>query len=538
MRIGPDCIPLQLPPVRPAAICLLLAGCMPPRTPTDHRIRVMIQSPEAAERAREFQTLANSPVEIIPNLKFRLEEGYPLGFPCVALLYNLGEGDAVPLELKVLHAAKFRWPAQYAESNRILEPYVWNELAADLRKAGRPALRLLADALGRESPDETCAMRVCEFMLRAGGHTPDVLIDEFARLLTNDRDLGGLRVSDVAGAAILHLGYQDVALYRASELAAAAKSRLDALRGATDDVRLQMGLDALGEAGRDPVEGARWKALAAALTAEGEGSWRADRLLERRHGVRLRRSMPLRTLWDLRTARWRLPDDPQLAVKWRRWLDSRLMRVGLYLISESREGAGVVAWMSEPIFHCTEDATAVAEGQGEGRPFLVWVETLDHGTRLVSNVIVMENDEPRGDWRLDEVTPEKPVVLFPKGLRTGAVVFVEELERRTAATAPDAAKAKIVKACTAMLADPVRGPDAARALACLGEKGAAGAIREAAASWQGEARITAAGVLVQLGDPAGLDLGVTPRLQPFERERALRASQDPRLKEWLRQPGP
>ena len=326
-----------------------LAACFQPRVPIDHRIRLAVTSPERSEREREFQVLCRATADALPWLKLRMQEGHGAGFPCVALLVNLGEGDSVPLELKVAHVAKFEWPARHAETNRVIEPYCWNEVERDIAKAGRPALRLLGEALAREAPDERRAMRVARLMIRMGAPTPSVALDEFARLLSVDRDLGGVKVCEIAGAAILHLAYQDVALHHASDPAAAARARLDALRTTGEETWIRMGADAALDATRHPTEGGAWRDWLMRLTGADEaslaktvkdlsvrewggvkpemgtaelvalvrrGSWNAERVLERRSGARLRRDPPMKSLYDLRVARWDPRPDPQLALRW------------------------------------------------------------------------------------------------------------------------------------------------------------------------------------------------------------------------------
>ncbi len=511
---------------RLAAVALLvISGCFQPRHPIDHRIRVMIQSPDKAEREREFQFLANAPVEIIPNLKLRLQEGHAVGFPCVALLYNLGEGDAVPLELRVLHIAKFSWPARFADANKVLEPYVWNELLGDLRKAGKPALRLLGDALAREAPDEARAMRIVDVMLRVGGATPQVLFEEFARHLDVTRDLAGVRVCDIAGAALLHLSYQDVVLYRSTDLAAAAKARLDALRGAAEEIWINMGRSAATDAARDAREGATWSEYLKRLAADEE-----NRVLERHEGVVLRRWTPRRTLWDLRVARWDPRPDPGLATKWRRWKDSRLLRLSISKIGPDPAGQRGVVFIHEKHFHCTEDDTATFEGQADAGIYQLFVQSLELGTRLVVSEFVVGRESGTGDTRHFDVDPEAPVCLFHPQLASGTVLLIEEVDTRAPPSAPDALKSKITKLCLKRLeADPA---GASRALAYLGVTSACDEIAACAVK-DDEARRAVGAALLILGDPRGLDLGVTVTLSKHERAMARAAAKDARLKAWL-----
>jgi hypothetical protein len=548
------------------ALGLGLAGCFQPRTPVDHRIRLAVTSPDRSERDREFQVLCRAPADALPWLKLRMQEGAGAGFPCVALLVNLGEGDAVPLELKVAHLAKFEWPARYAEVNRVIEPYCWNEVERDVAKAGRPALRLLGEALAREAPDEARAMRVARVMLQLGGAAPAVVLDEFARLLGVERSLGAVRVCDVAGAAILHLCYQDVALYHAGDPAAAARARLDALRTTGEETWIRMGADAALDAMRHPTEGATWRDWLKRLTGSedatlastvkdvtvkewggvkpgmGEaelvarvraGSWNAERVLERRSGVRLRRHPPMRTLHDLRTARWDPRPDPQAALRWERWLESRMLRLGIFRLgADAGSGTRGVLWKFERWFHATEDETAVVEGESDSKPGQLYVQSLDAGTRLVVSDFVLDGEVERGNWRLEGVDGETPVVVENPALTTLMVVMVDDAERRSAPLPPEESAALLLRRLVAMLSG--RGAAAsARALGYLGDPTAAGALRKWASTVTGETRKTPAAALILLGDPAGLELGVEPALAPHELEMAKGLAKEAKLVAWL-----
>src|SRR5688572_3783231 len=202
-----------------AAVLLLPQAACASR---DVRQTVMERIQALGTDDRAFQDLIRGGGLALDLLKDALPAAPNRGFPLVAVLYAEGEGDAVPLDLKARHYASFRWPTAYADENALVEPAVWDELERDLLLAGRHALGFLAAALAKDSPDERAALRAARLMMRIGGRPA---LDAFAGLLETDRSLGGPRVLDVAAAALLVLGAQDLPLRQADPDAIARSAR-------------------------------------------------------------------------------------------------------------------------------------------------------------------------------------------------------------------------------------------------------------------------------------------------------------------------
>src|SRR6185503_11765007 len=144
--------------MRPVSLlaAAVLAGCASARG-ADLRTEVwLLNSEDPAERAAAFARLVREPTGVGPALLARVADGYARGFPVAAVLVARGEAASVPLEVKVLHLALFEWPA--APETAILEPVVRHALERDLARSGRPALRLVAQALERDVVSESRAL--------------------------------------------------------------------------------------------------------------------------------------------------------------------------------------------------------------------------------------------------------------------------------------------------------------------------------------------------------------------------------------------
>src|SRR5205814_1624905 len=92
----------------------------------------------------------------------------------------------------------------------------------DLARTGRPALRPLREALAEDASSEAKALGLVHVMLRIGGRAA---ADELASLLDRERDLGGVRVCDVAAAALLYTGRQELLLRAVSRDARVRSAR-------------------------------------------------------------------------------------------------------------------------------------------------------------------------------------------------------------------------------------------------------------------------------------------------------------------------
>ncbi len=529
---------------------LLLAGCWIPRPDGWADALRKLASSETGEYEEGFQALTQAPAQVVPYLKVGLPMAQKRGFPVVALLYARGEGDAVPLEFRARHLAAFEWPRPHEVENAILEPYAWNEIERDLVRAGRPALRLLADALGRESPGEAQAVRAARAMLRIGGRAA---ADELARLLESERDLGGVRVCDVAAGALLLLGRQELALRSAGREAlvraaqewwAGAKSQPEPewVRGAVaalvgrwepkdpEGVRAVIELLA-GEPVEDPKEwwakNPEWRPagpplraeeLLPLLSAERPRAYGANRRLEEATGIRLPLT-PARSLGEMCSALrlWQPP--PDLPLRWKRWLESSVLRLSIAVVGYHPERkTNHLLSATETYGHATEDETARLAVALGGSSTLIYVQSRELGTRVVYG------ESSAGEEGTARFTAEfaaaRPLVFFSAALRAAVIVVVEEVSGRFPPRPPDALLADLRRRLRAQAG----GPEERKALRALGyfqDRADLELLRERRA---GEA-------LILLGDPAGLEHD--PRLAPHEVEMGLRRAEDPKLREWL-----
>jgi hypothetical protein len=530
----------------------LAAGCFYRPHPLLEGLR-RIHSSDRAEREDAFQIFTTLSPEYLPQLKAALPLGAAHGFPLAAILYVRGEGDAVPLEIRVRHLAAFRWPRGYEIQNAIVEPFVWNELERDVVKAGRPALRLLADALSREAPDEEKALGLARVMLQIGGRGA---AEELARLLDVERDLGGVRVGEVAAAGLLRLGWQELALRLADrkELVRAAKAWWEKARGETDEEWLASAAAALAERWKPgDVEGLRpvlellvgeeiadvgpwrdahsgWrpsrgpleaKELLPRLSQGRAAAFDANRRLETLAAARLD-APRARTLGELCASLrlWRPPAD--LGLRWRRFVESVSLRLTVAVLAP-RAGGGPSSLLAaaEKVFHVTEDAAVGTGGPTPHGDFMVHVQSRDLGARIVYNEHLFAAEETRGTTR--EHGSEGPVVSIFPPLSACIVATLEESGARAGARPPEALL-KEVRARLRAFAGSSQGEARARALRALGYAQDPADAEFLKAHRAGEA-------LLLLGDPAGLEF--EPRLEPHEIEMALRRATDPRLRAYI-----
>lgn len=452
------------------AVAILGAGCIgPPRKPPAVDNLQKLHSPKPEESAEAFQYFIRMGAPLTGMLKAALPMGDRSGYPAAALLYAHGEGDAVPLDIRARHLALFRWPEEYDCRNAVMESYVRNEIERDLARAGRPALRLLSQALAREAPDEARAMRVARAMLRAGGRAAE---EEFTRLLDCGRDLGGFPVRDVAAAALAYLE-------------------------------------------RPAGEPVAPKTLLPLLSGGREEAFAANRRLEELTGACLYLP-PLNRLEELRSAvrLWQPP--PGLAVRWRRYLDSSLLRLSIAAV-----GGGRVLWAYDQYLHATEDETGgsrAADGEGES---ILHVQSRDLGTRLVY-VEYRATADGAGGFS-SEFPALRPVVVLSPVFRACVIVTIDTAGARRPSRPPELIGAEMHRRLR-RLAESAEGPELRKALRGLGyfqDPEDAELLRSKGA---GEA-------LLLLGDPAALEL--QPRLEPYEVEMALRKAEDPRVKAYL-----
>lgn len=544
----------RLPRLFPLLAFALPAGCWQPRESAQVDLVIRrLQSDQAQEREDAFQELVQGNAGVAPRVKAALHAGKDPGFPLVAVLYVQGEGDAVPLELRARHLAAFRWPRSREVENAVLEPYVWNEIERDLVRAGRPALRLLARAMEQESPTVAKALQVVRVMLLLGGRAA---AEEFAGLLDRTRPLDGDRVCDVAAAALLYLGSRELELRigdrdglvrAAREWWAGAKDVPESewVRGAAmaladrwrpgDPEGVRPVLELL--AGRKIEDPKAWRErekewapappplrpreLLPRLSGDRPSAYDANRRLEAATGTRLQ-APRARSLEEFASSLRAWRPDPNLAEKWRRYLESPRLRLSVAVIAHvPGRGANHVAAMHERYFHATEDETVTTGASGSGGQYLLHLQSREFGTRLVYNEYVAAGGEDRGI--LAELPALRPVAVVSPLLKGCTVVLVEEAPVLQPPRSPDA----LFAALRARLKEAVGESEGAerhallRALGYCQDRGDAGFLREQEA-WES---------LLLLGDPAALPH--RPRLEPHEIEMALRRAEDPGVKEYL-----
>ena len=143
---------------RSAILILLLAGCAAPR---NTQLAELLKKLGSKERVDAFQQLLSAPADLTRALKSFAALAPEHGCPVAAVLYRMGEGDSVPLDIKARHFALFEWPSKYREENVILEAIITRRLRHDLIRAGRAAVPHLAVAFD----DSPRAKDVAELML-------------------------------------------------------------------------------------------------------------------------------------------------------------------------------------------------------------------------------------------------------------------------------------------------------------------------------------------------------------------------------------
>ena len=493
-----------------AALLALLGAC----ASRDPRQAVMDRVLALGTDDAAFQDLVRGGGTALDLLKDALPAAPNRGFPLVAVLYAEGEGDAVPLDLKARHYASFRWPAAHADENALVEPAVWDELERDLLLAGRHALGFLAGALAKDAPDERTALRAARIMMRVGGRPA---LEAFAGLLRTERSLGGPRVLDVAAAALLVLGAQDLPL-RQADPDAIARSAAEWWAAAKDRpeeewIRESTAALAAKRAEKDPAGVEPVLELREGTGGRGE-AFAENRRQERATG--LSAWMPAwERVGDLRAALrlWAPPGD--LDVRWKRLKSGGLLRLSVAAVGHrSKEGAGAVLWAGEAFFHATENESVDLRIAGDG--YSLHVRTRELGTRAV--VAEFARSGTAGYGRIAEASVARPHVHYSPVLKSALIVAVEEVEGRRPLPPPDAMKAETRKRLKSL---EEAGGDGAKALSYFQDP--------KDLPWFRERKAGAA--LLMLGDPAALEL--KPSLESWEIDLARRVSTDPAVLAYL-----
>ena len=575
----------------------LIAGCAPLRG-ADLRTELwLLHSDDPAARAGAFSRLVREPSNVAPGLLADVAEGYARGFPICAVLVARGEAAAVPLEVKVLHLALFEWPA--SPETAILEPVVRHTLERDLARAGRPALRLLGRALERDVVSHARALDLLRIMIDLAAPLGRAGLGEIARLLESGRAFSDaqetLRVCDLAGAALLHLGLQDALLAEAvaaADVAGEARAWWNASGDLDPDLWLREGaaraVVALGRApdpapwvaylgqvlGR-PLSTERqartlWSAvrnlgpqdwLREALGLPGAPrdrgpwlvrilrespddrfrAWPANRLLEIEHGIRMQPTPPLARLADLVPLRTAWRPDPHLGRRWERWLDSRSLRLAAWRVGRDRAAdPGRLLWAAERYFHAVEDPMIGGTWRnGSGGQEILHLQARRMGTLILASAYVGD----RGITEERAVDADEPVILFAADSAACTVVKIEEPGRPSPLPGlRDGELATFLRDGLVRSAPDKCGP-IARALAYLGDATAAELIESKIRKIQeGPAPdrtilLGLAEALILLDRAAGLELaeamGSEPRLSAVERATLEESARDPRVRAWL-----
>jgi len=585
--------------MRPVSLlaAAVLAGCASARGADLPTEVWLLNSEDPAERAAAFARLVREPSGVGPALLARVSDGYARGFPVAAVLAARGEAGSVPLEVKVLHLALFEWPA--APETAILEPVVRHALERDLARSGRPALRLVAQALERDVVSESRALDLLRLMIDLAAPLGRAGVAEAARLLESGRSFHGtseaLRVCDIAGAAVLHLGLQDALLSEAAaagDIAGEARAWWNASGDLDADQWLREGaaraVDQLSKAD----DTSAWPAylgllLGKAISTEREArelwstarnlrpqewakealgwpasardrsawlirmlrefpddrfrAWTANRLLEAEHGVRVQPTPGFARLADLVRIRTEWRPDPQLSRRWERWTESRSLRMAAWRVGRTRSSdPGGLIWAAERHFHAIEDPMIGASWRSaSGVEEILHLQARRMGTVLLGSAYVGD----RGTTEELSVDPEEPFLLFALDSMTCTVVKIEEPARPAPPPELHTGEAETFLRDSFVRSPPEKCGRIARALAYLNDRTSAGLIESRVRRIQESATpdrntlLSLAEALLLLDAPAGLDLAETlamePRLSTVEREMLDRSSKDARVRAWL-----
>jgi hypothetical protein len=582
----------------PMLFAVVLAGCGSGRG-LDLRTEVwLLHSDDPAHRAAAFGRLVHEPSSISSALLPELAEGYARGFPLAAVLVARGEAGAVPLEVKVLHLALYEWPT--ATETAILEPVVRHALERDLARAGLPAVRLLARALQRDVVSEGRALDLLRILIDLAAPLGRTGLAEIARLLESGRAFNGstepLRVCDLAGAALLHLGHQDALLAEsasAGDIAGEARAWWNAFGDMDSDQWLREGaartVDFLGRTddratwaaylglilGRPLANEREARALWSSLRNLGPQEWAreafglpaaprdrgawlvrilreypddrfrawpANRLLEIEYGVRLQATPPVERIADLVRVRTEWRPDSQLGRRWERWVESHSLRMAAWRVGRpTSSDPGQLIWAAERYFHATEDPMlGHCWRNGSGSPETLHLQARRLGTVLLASSYV----EDRGATEESSIDPEDPFLVFAADSMTCAVAMIEHPRRPAPLPGLQNGEVAAFLRGSFIKSPAEKCGRIARALAYLGDRTAAGLIEarvrriQESATPDRSALLALAEALILLDAPAGLDLaetlGLEPRLSTAERETLDRSARDPRLRSWLK----
>lgn len=541
-------------PLRPILVLVLAAaaGCIPPRgpSPIDEAFR-LLGSEKDEEYEQAFAFLLEAGGAAGPKIRQGLTAAPRRGFPMIAALYVTGGGDEAPLELRARHLALFEWPRAREEQNALVIPYVRSSIERDLVRTGRPALRILAEALSEDASSEQRAMGLVRVMLRIGGRG---VADAVAPLLDRERELsGGVRVCDVAAGVLLHLGSQDL-LLRAVSREALRSSAREWWRTARDrseaewigeaagalaeryqekDLAGTRGVLELlvGETIEDPrdwrMKNPAWRppapplhpeTLLPKLSAGRAPAFAANRALEESTGMRLFVPRAER-LGELCAALRLWEPPPDLEARWRRALESRFVRLSIDVVGyQPRREMNHLLWHHETTAHVTEDPSGKLEFVVGDEGYLLYVQSLDGGLRFLYGEYHESESEHRTLIR--EYPALRPMVRISPAFKACVVVSIDEVPGRRTPRSPDELFAETRRRLR-KAAESSSGEERSRTLRALG-------YCQDPADRDLFVKEKAAEALLLLGDPAGLE--GEARLEPHEIDMALRKATDPALR--------
>lgn len=539
---------------RIACLMLLCActACVGRAGALQQTLETLVQG-EQAEREEAFQSLTQGPAFAADILKPILSLDRERGYPLVAVVASLGEGESVPLDLLADHLALFEWPTSHASQNVIIKPYVWHLVERRLVAAGPAAIPHLARALRSTAPNERKALKVADLMLAVGGHPAG---EALAGLLDVDRDLGGVRVCDIAAAALLVLVRNDLPLRLADRdaMVKAAAACWKDLRGCSEEEWTRRGAVALaaqwkpedlsavrgvfemlvGETVEDPQ---RWLAahedwmpargpldpdgLLPRLSGSRPEAFEANRRLEAMTGIRM--WTPRARSFGALCASLRLwQPPPGLQARWRRVLKGSLVRLTVALVGyhEVEEVNGVI-WAREAIFPAVEDRSVTGGGEIDDGVYVLHVQSRQAGTALIYNEHLSGDDTTRG--RTARYATANLEAFPSDPMRSMVVLSVDEVSTRLPPRPPGVLKRDLRLGLHRAL-KTATGRHRKNLLLTLG-------YFQDDEDLEYLKRQKAAAPLLLLGDPAGLE--GKPRLRPHEVEMALRKATDPDVRAYL-----
>lgn len=482
-----------------AFFCLL--SCQGPRNPGGPLAQTLqrLASSDPIEREDAFQQVLHSPSDLTPLLKPLAPMAPQFGCPVAAILYRLGEGDAVPLDVKARHFALFEWPEEYRQENALLEPYITHELENDLFAAGRPAIRYLA-AVFRTSPR---AEAVAGLMLRIHERTA-------VEFLVTHADLPAAQAAllPIAGTEKIREWWETAKLFDAEEW---TRMRCRS--------HLQNDLDAFSrEVGQAFPSRAEAEAWWRANESRRPFEWWKDRFpkASSSHFSPLYEALRNPSAPDAAAAHHLLEHwtgvhftafpAPDLPTRWRRTVENPVLHLRLCVLGPTGE---TDSWVQERIFPSVETAQAGGGKMMDSFDYALFVHVREQGTAALVGEFASDNEKTTGNTATLRFQ-DGLLLVYSSILRSYIAVSLEERPVRPLPEPPDAVRFSLLRLLRKRLPDPL----AALALGYAEDLDSQPLLVKALRKDPGNAAIARA--LLLLDDPTGLIPGLT--LPPEERE--------------------